>query len=186
MELDTIGVGKDKFEHPTRYASISASSYLLIAPHIEAYKIFSAIDEAGYCTMKYVGYQPFIFCDCEVNFTIDDYPDIVLGVSGQEVKISPHNYFWMVPNTKKKVCMGQLIAFDIDYWVLGTPFLKQYYTIFDYDNMRIGMVEATDEVEGYEKEDEDKEGDENKDKDKDKDKEDEDTGEDDGGIDIEF
>jgi len=28
----------------------------------------------------------------------------------------------------------------IDYFVLGIPFMKGYYTTFDYDNMQVGYV----------------------------------------------
>jgi hypothetical protein len=33
-----------------------------------------------------------------------------------------------------------------DYWVLGTQFLKNYYSIYDFKNKKIGLVESVSAI----------------------------------------
>jgi cathepsin D len=40
-------------------------------------------------------------------------------------------------------CLGSIVSDDRlakDYWVVGDAFMKNYYTIFDYGNSRVGFA----------------------------------------------
>ncbi|RKF81672.1 Aspartic-type endopeptidase ctsD [Golovinomyces cichoracearum] len=49
---------------------------------------------------------------------------------------------WIGPPTSDGLCLSTLCGTDLNdgFWVLGDIFLKNYYTIFDIDNRRIGIA----------------------------------------------
>jgi hypothetical protein len=40
-------------------------------------------------------------------------------------------------------CLGSIVAADIkiDFWILGSRWMRNYYTIFDYENSRVGFAD---------------------------------------------
>ena len=76
-----------------------------------------------------------------------------------ELKINGHFFSlpvnaWMSYDEsrgEKKQCKILMHPYDISMtatykWVVGIQFLQNFYSIFDYENKRIGLIEATDEM----------------------------------------
>lgn len=76
------------------------------------------------------------------NYT---YPKISLYMAGKNFEIDPFTYLIDSPNTDannltwKCRLMIKSNAVDVNEWVLGTPFIRNYYTIFDAEANRTGF-----------------------------------------------
>jgi Eukaryotic aspartyl protease len=40
-------------------------------------------------------------------------------------------------------CLGSIVAADIgiDFWILGNRWMRNYYTVFDHENSRVGFAD---------------------------------------------
>jgi pepsin A len=67
------------------------------------------------------------------------YPSIYLYIDGKYFEVSPYTYVLDFDQLSKGNCTVALSSNYGDYWKLGQPFLRNYYTIFDDANNRIGL-----------------------------------------------
>lgn len=76
------------------------------------------------------------FCDC---YTVNDlsFPSFGFQIGEQKFYMEPKDYLLKHSNGK---CSLQIFnGLTSDSWILGTNFLRAYYSIFDMDNRRIGF-----------------------------------------------
>ncbi|CAG9319917.1 unnamed protein product [Blepharisma stoltei] len=134
VRLTSVSVGNDEISIRTSVlAIVDTGTSLIIAPGGEITQINRLISLNKYCE-EYEGYT---VCDCGDKHNIDEYPDLILGIGEIYLSISPRTYF------KKfgSFCKSLLVSNgNKNFWVLGDVFLRNYYTIFDMDNERIGFV----------------------------------------------
>ena len=66
-------------------------------------------------------------------------PDIELSIDGNTWSLSKPNYIVYKPTNPHGMCDFAFIAVPgYDTWMLGVFFIRQYYTVWDYENKRIG------------------------------------------------
>jgi len=70
-------------------------------------------------------------------------PDIAFYISGQAFSITQSfNVGPVSPGSDR--CFGSIMASQgISWWMLGTMFMTNYYTVFDFGNFQVGFATLT-------------------------------------------
>jgi len=73
-------------------------------------------------------------------------PTIQYTIGGKDFDLGPDFYVLVAPDDSGEMtCQLGIQAMDpgLGLWILGDPFLRKYYTVFDRDNSRVGFALAT-------------------------------------------
>ena len=73
--------------------------------------------------------------DCS---TVKSLPDVVFTLNGVQYPIPASYYILQVQG----YCLLGFMPLDQPMWILGDVFMRDYYTVFDYGNKRIGMAKS--------------------------------------------
>jgi saccharopepsin len=132
VTLQKISFGPEKLS-VRRPAAIATGSTLIIAPEEDAHRIHRALRMSKSDDGRHV-----IPCG-EVQFL----PPISFQIGGANLTLTPQQY---IINWHGE-CMSAIVGHDIQsptgpIWVLGTTFLRPFYTIFDMARSRVGFATA--------------------------------------------
>jgi len=72
-------------------------------------------------------------------------PDIHIGLNGVDYVLTPTQY--LIEEAGDPLCVLGILGIDIPppagpLWILGDVFIRQYYTIFDFQNSRLGFAKS--------------------------------------------
>lgn len=132
VNIQRFQIGKEKFNF-RRSAAISSGSTLIIVPKVDSHRIHRALGMQSLEDNRHI-------IECSLVSTL---PDITLVIGNKEMTLTPQDYIihW------NGECMSALIGQDIQsptgpIWVLGSIFLKAYYTVFDMGRNRVGFARS--------------------------------------------
>ncbi|CAJ1952280.1 unnamed protein product [Cylindrotheca closterium] len=133
ITLDKIVAGDFEKESSDKITAIvDSGTSLLAGPKADVAKIAAA---AG-ATANIVGEYTI---DCK---KIDDLPDIVFTIGGIEYTIPGKKAIIQAQGT----CLFALMGIDFPapgpQWILGDVFMREYYTVFNYNDKTIGFAKA--------------------------------------------
>lgn len=115
-------------------AIVDTGSSAIVGPMDE---VFALNDALG---AEYVaGSHGLAIIDCE---TIDKLPTVVFNVRGAQFRLKPEDYIDQVDEYGETVCMSGFEGLDDKLWILGDVFIRQFYSVFDYENSRIGLAKS--------------------------------------------
>lgn len=76
--------------------------------------------------------------------SLSSLPDFVLKFGGAEFALKPEQYVIQTA----RICISGFMGIDIPppagpIWIVGDIFLREYYSIYDFDNLRVGLAKST-------------------------------------------
>ncbi|XP_006899953.1 PREDICTED: pepsin F-like [Elephantulus edwardii] len=113
-------------------AILDTGTSLLVGPYMDIYNIHSLIKAQKSLNGEYV-------VDCEAVHTL---PDIVFAINGINYTVPASAYTLQQGNLCYIRLQQQLSGQPAQSWVLGDVFLRQYFSVYDRENNRIGLAPA--------------------------------------------
>merc|ERR1712146_326897 len=78
--------------------------------------------------------------DCS---NLDSLPTISFTLAGKDFDLEPEFYVLKITEGGETECQLGMQAMDqLGLWILGDPFLRKYYTVFDRANNQVGFATA--------------------------------------------
>jgi hypothetical protein len=132
IDIDSISLSSSYTSGPTN-AIVDSGTSLLTGPT----SAVSLIAESIGATRSLMG-QYTVDCD-----SISSIPELKLTIDGKEYVIPGEK---LVLQTSAKMCLLAIMGMDFaeggPAWILGDVFMREYYTVFDYENKAVGMAKA--------------------------------------------
>lgn len=105
--------------------------------------ILTGPSESVAAIAKSLGAKEIIAGEYMLSCKYDTLPNLDFLIDGKTYSLSPEDY--LIPDGD--LCLLGLMALDIPaptgpLWILGDVFMRKYYTVFDYDNKRVGFAPA--------------------------------------------
>ena len=123
--LDSFSVDSQSLNRKQGYAIIDLGSSLISLPN-SIYKKYSKQVQNTNSLCYDIGY---LVCDC----TFGDYssfPDLTLNFNGEDFVIHPENYIYY----ENGYCYLLVDAIQDNYYLIGQPFFREFYTVFDMES----------------------------------------------------
>jgi hypothetical protein len=73
-------------------------------------------------------------------------PPISFNIGGKDLPMSPSALIFGSVAEGSETCVGSIVGnlafggLGTDFWILGTSWMRNYYTIFDSDHKRVGFA----------------------------------------------
>ena len=96
------------------------------------------------------GALPVCFCS-ESQFETS-FPDLNFTIGGVNYYVPREQYVMQSTYLYQDICIvGMMSSPLFDIWILGLNFYKNYYTVFDQENLRVGFALSRDASEKVQK-----------------------------------
>jgi saccharopepsin len=159
-ELDIGGIDESKYTGDLKYTDLSSQTYWQIPLDdvklggTSVSSVSQAIIDTGTSLLvgpkkevkaiaKKVGAKcSFLTGECTVDCSVrSSMPTLEFAFGGHSFELSPDQYVLDVEGQ----CLFGMMGMDIPapagpLWIIGDVFIRQYYTVFDVDNARIGVA----------------------------------------------
>ena len=134
LKLDSIHCKDTDIDYLSEYAVLDSRSTKIVGPLKSVKKLFDRFEAMYGCGY----YHSRLVCDCSEIYSIVQVPVITFNRYGDSYDMDQDQYF----KKTSKVCYLMFEGADINYWILGQPFLRMYYSIYNLEDKTITLVNA--------------------------------------------
>jgi len=143
IQADSMTYGSDSIAGSIA-AIVDSGTSLLAGPKDQVAKMAAA---AGATDVMGKGQYTI---DCSKDFT--KMPDFVVTLAGKKYTLKGPDMVIKASMMGKTQCMFAVMGIDLpprmgEMWILGDVFMRQYYTVFDYGQKRLGFAPVKSSVE---------------------------------------
>ncbi|KAF5914991.1 hypothetical protein HPG69_014660, partial [Diceros bicornis minor] len=119
-------------------AIVDTGTSLIVGPVEEVRELQKAIGAIPLIQGEYM-------IPCE---KVSSLPEVTLKLEGRSYKLSSEDYTLKVSQAGRTICLSGFMGMDIPppggpLWILGDVFIGRYYAVFDREENRVGLAEAT-------------------------------------------
>ena len=133
VSLEGVSYGSQALTMNSVMAIVDTGTSFIIGPQDEIMQFLQPLLSEGMCSSTAAG----IYCDCGKKYSLSDYSDLVFTLGGYQFTVPAESYMWQ-QGSQCMLLVGSLQ--EVGMWILGDVFLRNYYTIFDMDNQRVGFA----------------------------------------------
>jgi cathepsin D len=127
--MDSINVG-GKAAVSSLPAIIDSGTTLILGDSNGVAQFYSAIPGSAPAYTVGQGYYTFPCNSASVSATFN----------GVTYDISADNFNLGTVSDGSSDCVGAVVASSENFWVMGDAFMKNVYSVFDFDNSRVGFA----------------------------------------------
>lgn len=144
LDLQGVQLGSHSVDISTNYGILDTGTSLLMAPEGDFMSLYTAFGSYGNCILNQL-----IICDCAVTKQ-SDFPDLTINLGGKPFTLSSSRYMIEFISGNQAYCYVLMLPFNAPVWILGDVFLRAYYTLFDMENLRVGLGALDSPKSGFE------------------------------------
>eukprot|EP00038_Savillea_parva_P006565 m.164536 g.164536 ORF g.164536 m.164536 type:complete len:375 (+) comp12440_c0_seq1:179-1303(+) len=131
-EITIDGIGLGSTNSSTKRAVLDTGTSLMAGPTADVEAFAQAVGAKPLTKGEYT-----VPCS-----SVASLPDLVVTIAGKKYSIAPADY---VINDENTICLFGFTGIDIPppngpLWILGDIFIRQYYTVFDFGQKRLGFA----------------------------------------------
>lgn len=136
IKLESISCKDTEIDTESSYAVLDSRSNKIVGPKSSVKKLFDRFEAMYGCGY----YYSRMVCDCSEIYSIVKFPRITFNIDGDDYVFHDKHYF----KKTSKTCYLLFEGADIDYWILGQPFLREYYSIYHINgtNSKVQLVSS--------------------------------------------
>ncbi|CAI5454726.1 unnamed protein product [Caenorhabditis angaria] len=97
---------------------------------------------------NYIGAEPLIKGEYMISCDkVPTLPEVSFVIAGQTYSLKGDDYVLKIAQGGKTICLSGFMGIDLpervgELWILGDVFIGRYYTVFDFEQNRVGFAQA--------------------------------------------
>lgn len=136
VALSAVELGDHRISYGSELAILDTGTSLILGPTFIIVELFAFMTEKYGCSRDV--HSNLLSCDCG-----HEYEDLMFTLDNIKFSVPSSSYFAEFSGR----CLFLVSGFSSNFWILGDVFLRNYYTIYDMEKERVGLVGTSEELD---------------------------------------